>query len=504
MIKSDLATIGVAALMVAACGGGSGEQTINPTVRQPFVAQRIALPAGATAVAVQTLREGGGVIALSDGRIVQVNLFNEVSAVDRVPGETVRADDLPVSQFADRGGGVLLAIVPSGALLVQNGLVRASQLPMFLASARAFTRFGSEALWATNTAVFTSEGDRWLQLDMQSGAVANTTELASFDSSDGRREAWVHTGDTVKRLRFAGGAMPQTSWSDVVPTADIGVVRNIGAMDRSHGAIAGERGVAVVGADGVHLFRGGTDRGAPVALAAGGGWAWVAWGSALLRTDGTRWESLVQDMALGANTRISVDSATGSSALVIDSAGALIRVDAEETLRLSGLADGTLLFDTRIELEAVPMRTMGLESITFTVDAAMMPITTRMAAPWGIGDEGARRMDLSGLAFGHHSIDILATYMDHRTLRRSVGFDYVSPLGRTPSYATDIAPIFAARCARCHANGVARDLSGFANLRNQALGVRAAVRENRMPPDLLLDAESTATITAWVDGMTPP
>jgi hypothetical protein len=33
--------------------------------------------------------------------------------------------------------------------------------------------------------------------------------------------------------------------------------------------------------------------------------------------------------------------------------------------------------------------------------------------------------------------------------------------------------------------------------------VRAAVRERRMPPDILLDPTSTAILTAWVDGGTP-
>ncbi len=52
--------------------------------------------------------------------------------------------------------------------------------------------------------------------------------------------------------------------------------------------------------------------------------------------------------------------------------------------------------------------------------------------------------------------------------------------------------------------GVARDLATYERLRAQAPMVRAAVREQRMPPDLLLDAASVALVTAWIDGDSPP
>ena len=143
----------------------------------------------------------------------------------------------------------------------------------------------------------------------------------------------------------------------------------------------------------------------------------------------------------------------------------------------------------------------GLERVTFLVDGR--ELTTRKEAPWGWGDGGARARDVAALTFGAHTLEAVAHYKGGDELRRALHVERRSPLGRVPSYAKDVAPIVTARCARCHANGVAHDLTGFESLSMEAPLVRASVREGRMPPDIRLDPTSAAILTAWVDGDTP-
>lgn len=437
-------------------------------------------------------------IALQNGRFLSMDVEGRLQPIDRVPGEEPRSDETPVSQLVSRGSEGVLALVPGGALLVQHGLVRRAQLPTFLSAPQAFVQLGNEVMWATGEGLFASDGDRWFRLDTDTGPVRNVSELVPYDSTDGSRQAWVRMGGTLRRVRFDGSSVV---WIDPA-LEDFGQTRSVARMDATRTAVATDRGVAVLSPQGIRLFRRETARGVPNALGAGGGWAWVAWGSELLRTNGERWETLARDSALGPGTRIAVDSTTGTTALVIDANGQLVWVEAEEVLRLSGLPDGAVVLDPAIELEAVPPTT-GLEQVSFVLDGRMPPLSTRTSAPWGWGENGARRRDLSRLAFGSHTITVEARYGGGRTLRRSVNFQYVSPLGRVPSYTMDIAPLFAARCARCHANGVAQELSGYEALRMRAPVVRAAIREGRMPPDIQLDAQSVAVFTAWIDGGTP-
>jgi len=94
-------------------------------------------------------------------------------------------------------------------------------------------------------------------------------------------------------------------------------------------------------------------------------------------------------------------------------------------------------------------------------------VSSRSTSPWGIADDGGPARELGDLSFGAHTLGVIARLEEGRELRRVVKFTYASPLGRVPSYRRDIVPLFAARCARCHANGLARDLSSYEALRAQ-------------------------------------
>ena len=493
------------AMVLAGCAtrGGIDQRALAPIVAPgtPLAIERVPLPTGARATAVWLGAEGSGLIALGDGRILAVDARGGVHAVDRLPG--AQAIVAPVSAFAPRTVDEPLGLMAGGAISVQGGLLRRVPLPAFLSDARAFAPFGDGALWATPSGLYATRGDQWITVETAAGGVRDATAILDMRGAapNDARDAWVLGTGAVRKLRIAGDASPRAIWIDVAPGVDLGAVRAIARMDDTHGAIASGRGITVVGPGEIRTFHGGPADGPPEALGGGGGWAWIGWGGQVLRTDGNRWESLAGGMSFAGASAIAVEDAAGAAALILDATGGVLRIVAADAMRSSGLVDGATLFDTRVEVEALPTRVAGLKSVEFMLDGKV--VSVRKEAPWGWATDGSRGRDLKTLAFGAHRLDITGRYDGGNTLRRSLRFNYVSPLGRVPSYATDVAPIFTAHCARCHATGLARDLSSYSALSEQAPLVRASVRESRMPPDILLDPASVAVITAWADGDAP-
>ncbi len=476
---------------LAACGGAAAieERAVHPSPHLPVVAKRMNLPEGAHAVAAWLAPQGSGFIALSDGRILAVDVEGHTQLVDRVPGET--GETLVVSAFGDRGSGQALGFGSGGAVSFDGGLVRRARLPSFINSPRAFANLGADALWATSNDLYARHRGKWLSVE----AGAEISELVATGIPG---EAWVRTGTSLRRMRIDD---PGVTWLDPAPGVDLGAVRGIASVDARRNVVASARGITIVAPDRIRIFHADIEDGLPDVVGGGGGWAWVGWRGQILRTDGERWESLARGLAFGPHARIAVDDESGAIALVIDERGDAFRLEVEETLRASGITDGAVAFDTRLELEMLTSRAGALKSVSFLVDNH--PLSSRKEAPWGWGADGGRVTDLKELSFGRHRIDVVARDRNDRELTRKIQFEYRSPIGRVPSYEKDIAPLYKARCAGCHANGVARDLSTYGALAGQATLVRAAVREGRMPPDILLDAPSARLFTAWVDGDTP-
>ncbi len=477
------------------------------------------LPDGARAYRGWMGDEGQAVVSTLDGRFFAINPRGIATAIDRLPGETPVADDVRVASLVARAPGELFALTPGTGLLVQNSLVRSAQLPMFLRGARTFARFGDEALWATPTGLYLGMAARWVRIDDSRGAVTAAEELASVTAT-GAREAWMRTGTTVRRVRVREGEAP--TFIEMPTNVDLGTVHGLASMGDDRAVVATSRGVLFLKGNEATGFGVGGGRLDPDAVSGGGGRAWVLWGTDVLRTDGVRWEALARDPKLGQLSRVYSDS-TGNSALVIDDEGGVIRVDVEERVRLSGVRDGEVVVSTTAALEVLPWRDAEPTSVEYFVDGEAMPSSQRMMAPWGWGyrtepdamgrpivtSTGERNRETAtqvgtnrGNEFVPHQVRVVVRY-GTEMVERTLGFGYQSPLGRVPTYDADVAPLYAARCARCHTDSVAEELSSYELLSGRKSSMRLALRERRMPPDLPLDPVSEAIFVAWIDGDTP-
>ncbi|MDP3276594.1 MAG: hypothetical protein Q8Q09_15460 [Deltaproteobacteria bacterium] len=495
---------------------------LNPATamaRMPAIAQRIALPSGVAVARAWLGDEGQIVVAARDGQLLSINARGTSAVIDRVPGETVSMGERRALALITRAPGEPLVLTEGGALLVQNGLARRAQLPMFLQDARSATAVSDQLMWATTTGLYLGQSAEFVRVDDAQGAVRTATELSFVQSSLGR-EVWMRVGENLRRLRIREGEAPL--FVEMPTNIELGAVRALASMGDDRAVAATARGVFVLKGNLATGFDGGTARGAPLAVAGGGGFAWVLWGTDLLRTDGLRWEAIARDPKFVGSAHIVADT-SGNSALVIDDDGGLVRVDLEERVRTSGIRDGQILVDPTGAFEVVPWRSEAPTQVEFFVDAEAMPSVTRTSAPWGwgytvetsamgmavINQTGSRERELSSQLprrasgpYGTHQIRVVVRY-GTTMFERTLGFGYQSPFGRVPTYRADIAPLFAARCARCHDNSVAEELSTYELLRQARVPLRLALRERRMPPDLPLDSVSEALFIAWADGNTP-
>jgi hypothetical protein len=233
----------------------------------------------------------------------------------------------------------------------------------------------------------------------------------------------------------------------------------------------------------------------------GSGWTWLARDGAIERTDGTHWEELARGLSLGSSPQIAVE-ANGAAALVIDGSGSVWEVAADEALRVVGFDDGAHVTDTRLPLEALSIEGTKLDKVDYFIDDER--VATRTTSPWGWGTDGARTRDAGEMSFGAHVVRVDAHTARGGSFSSTLHVTYASPIGRVPTYAADIAPLFRAHCASCHDHAIARDLATYERLRAMVWRSRASVRQGRMPPDLGLDPAAVTLFTAWCDGATPP
>ena len=488
--------------------------------RMPFAARRLTLPMGVQARAVWIGNEGEGVFASLTGDLYAFSPRGDISAVDRVPGETATVAERRITALATRSPGEILAATAGSALLIQNSLSRRAQLPAVLNAATSLAVLNGASLWGTSSGLYLSSGRTFLQLNDARGPVNNVDTIASITADAGALEFWLKTGPNVRRLRYVDGSAP--TFTEMPVNLALGAVFHLASMGDDRAVVSTERGVYILRGNEAGGWVNGASRSEPGAVGGGGGKAWVIWGTDVLRTDGTTWEALARDPRFGPNCKIAVDS-SGNSAMVIDDDGAVVRIDVEERVRVSGFRDADLITTPTLGIEVLPWRSAEPTEVSWFVDGEMPATAVRMMAPWGWG----YNVDVNGMGmvvvtatgtrtreigtqlpnrrtgpYGGHFVRVVVRH-GMESIERTLSFEYASPFGRIPTYNADIAPIYNARCARCHQNSVAEELSTFELLRNKRGALRQALRERRMPPDLPLDSVSEALFLAWIDGNFP-
>ena len=475
--------------------------------RAPASLAMVALPTGAEASLPWVDAEGRGYLLTRDGRFFVVDAYGVASEVERLAGDTRGAMESPPNALVELTTNEPTALVPDGALVVRDGNTRRAPLPQLLANAKATTRWGAESLWATATGVYTTQGPRWLRLDRGGMPITDATAVVAAPMQGATRDAWVlRASGELLRLRVTPGVgdAVEVVWSEPAPGLPLGRVKAIAAYG-AHRYLARDDDMLRVDAAGVaeRIRVPGMSAG-PVDFALGGRWLWIAWGggamSAVGRFDGTRVEVLGRGL-FAPTLRLAASRATGDVALLVDGTRAR-RVVTEAAPQVLGFAEGAAVTEARLAFQVFPPTPAGVTSVTFTLDGTMLERVMTPPFRWGVGGAELYR-SLPTLRFGEHTVEAVIAYDGAEELRVRRTFRYLSPLGRVPTYAADIRPLYDMACARCHSTNIARDLRGYSRLADMAPIIAGVVQSRRMPPDLTLDTPSIQLVTAWVAGGSP-
>lgn len=498
------------------------------TERVPTALTPVVLPDGEPVVAQWVSPEGDAVLATRGGALYGIDVYGAVREIERIPGDPRLPGDAPVGLITERDPQTPLLLTPSGGSLVLDGWAQRAQLPAILRGARAHARWGAEALWATPAALYATDGPRWLQIDRADRPVTDVVAMVAGAVGDASREAWVlREGGGLETLRVtAQGEVRTARWSEALPGFALGAVRAIARMGDARYVSRRDDLLRVRASGLVERLRVPGELGGPVALTPAGPWLWAAWdngpeGVNLGRIDPAGAVEMiargVQPFArrVGAvSVRLAADGERGESAVVTlraseSPADGGAPAETSRTLRvvvlprvaLGGVPEGGAVTFARVPLRALPPRPDAVVGVDFALDGTRVETVTVPPFAWGAGGRLVR--DLPTLEFGAHTVAVTVRYAGADPLRRERRFSYLPPLGRVPTYAADIGPVYEARCARCHSSGIARDLRGYDRLSAQAPSVAQALLSRRMPPDLAVDEPTVLLFTSWIAGGTP-
>jgi hypothetical protein len=337
--------------------------------------------------------------------------------------------------------------------------------------------------------------------------ITDATAVVAAPVQGATRDAWVlRASGELLRLRVTPGMgdAVEVVWSEPAPGLPVGMVKAI-ATYGAHRYLARADDILRVDAAGaIERIRVPGMSAGPVGFALGGRWLWIAWGGAAMsavgRFDGTRVE--VVGRGLFAQTlRVAANRATGDVALLVDGTR-VRRIVTEAAPQVQGFAEGAAVTEARLPLQVFPPTPAGVTSVTFSLDGTMLERVMTPPFRWGIGGADLYR-SLPTLRFGDHTVEAVIAYNGADELRVRRTFRYLSPLGRVPTYAADVRPLYEMACARCHSTNIARDLRGYSRLADMAPIIAGVVQSRRMPPDLTLDTPSIQLVTAWVAGGAP-
>lgn len=456
-------------------------------------------------------QRGGGIFVDAEGKPVRLRIDGSVAALEshpangEAPGRVQRV--LPI------GADSAWVVADNGVYTARAGFLYELRLGRTIdAQALVAAAAGGEerAFVALTTGLFRLDDGTLSELRVDGQPISGVTALAVAPAPDGSAAVWFTQG---KRLRFAK-QLPQARYE----IGDSG----LGEEVLGDGVIALAGVTAAPGTFGElwvltpnTLLHHTPERGFQTlevgsqghAMLGAGRYVWLQTQDKLFRyaADTGRW-SRVQSSDRGGNL-LAVD-ASGSAWLQNNGDAAAVSETAMP--RVLGLFEAGSVYLPDVQVSARLLANAEPQSVTFTLDdgerierkleQAYAPEADSGSLDFSLGGFDAsgsqQTYSFAGLAPGLHTLTVQARHAGGATERR-LHFDLRSSTAEALSYARDIAPIFSARCAKCHLSGPGHMLASYEQWRDERQKIVRAIVELRMPADGPLDPAQIRTIQRW-------
>ncbi|MFZ5441840.1 MAG: hypothetical protein ACOZQL_17685 [Myxococcota bacterium] len=252
----------------------------------------------------------------------------------------------------------------------------------------------------------------------------------------------------------------------------------------------------------------------PRRLLGAGRFAWMQAGDALYRYDGDT-RTWAEAKGLDTPTLLSIDAA---GTAWVRSGTKTIALSAAVMPRVRGLAQSARVFDSQLVLEVSLPTASPPDSLSWAFDDHTPHQVDLTKGTTGTGPTADLRIHSLGgtevgglvkpvsfatLDDGWHTLAVTAT-TGGKSVTRRLHFEFLGSSTAAVSFATDVRPLAADRCDKCHTTGTEPELATYEQWKANAPAIAAAVRDARMPADGPLDAAGVSTIVRWVNGGTLP
>lgn len=495
--------------LCAGCGGGTVSEPLNPT---SFDALQLDAPVALKASPSFADERGGGVFIDPTGLVVRLRADGTVGRLESHPGNATPAG--AASAVWPLGPYTAVVATDRGLYVAESGwLIQPTWRDALSSAGLKATAIGDNGVaWlAHEKGLFRLEDGALTELKDGAASITGITGLAVAPSLSGSSAVWFAQGE---RLSWA----EQTAKS-AFNLGDSGLSR-----DSVKGGITALAGLSASPSAKGELWAitnkvlwrlvDGAWRPyelgkAPKELVSAGRVLWLRAGDGLYRYDA---DSKKWAQAKGLAAVPTLLAADPSGAVWVRAGEKTIAVSEKIVARVQGLFQSQRYYASELNVNAsVPVKSTPQQMI-FTLDDG--PDITILAAAANPGDGAAaaqlyfsmggvdangrdKPYPLAGLMDGLHTLKVVTRFAAGESARL-LHFDFRGGSNVQLSYATDIKPIQTLRCNKCHLTGPGRDLSTYSLWVTNKELISAAVSEQRMPADGLLDPASIQKIQRWV------
>lgn len=498
-------------LTVSACSGRI-TQSLNP---KPATATLLTVSQPLSALPSFADERGGGLFIDLAGQVVRLRADGTQAALESHPANTVVPG--PASALYRAGPTTALVVTNKGLFIADSGwLVQTSWSSALSAEGLVGTALADDgSLWVAHAkGLFQVQGGGLRELTVGNKSLEGLTALTAGLTPNGQRGLWFAQGATVS----AAAQNQAGAWE--VQAAELTAAELApGALKLASISPAPNSAGEVWVSTGSTLWSF-TEKGwsqtltpaAPRQLVAAGRTLWVQLGDALFRRDldANAW-ARIQDLA-APPTFLAAD-ATGS--LWARVGADTVRLSAGVPLQVSGLTQNARVYEPELPIRVSFAADAGPTSVKFGFDDVSLstlplegaqpgPAQTLVFSLGGVDVAGTMKpLSLAGLDDGDHTLRVVSEG-PNGTQGRLVHFTFLGASTAVVSFATNIAPVSQARCAKCHTTGTLPELKTYEQWKANAEDIAQVVRDRRMPADGPLDAFQYSLIQRWVSGGATP
>ncbi|MET0387059.1 MAG: hypothetical protein ABW321_13920 [Polyangiales bacterium] len=501
--------------LAAALSACTGEVSSNPLVTSPAELQLTAAEVPLAAQGGFADQRGGGVFVDAQGRAVRLGIDGTRLSLQSHPSN--REAPGRVQRIVPVGADCAWVLTDTGVYQASSGWLSELRFGLAITSddvIAAAVSGDDQRYVALRQGLYQLDAAGLSALTASGKPLAGISALAIAPAPDGSRAVWFVQGSRLRYAKQLARARYEINDAELPESTLADGVVGLAGVSAAPGSL-GELWVlterALLSFTPQLGFRSFEPPAQARKLYSAGRFVWLETERALYRyaADEQRWRELTM-----AQTSPQLLAADASGTAWLSSAGESLALGELALPRVLGLFESGRVYSADVQLSARVLAADAPQAVAFNLDDGEHVVRELEHAREDAGslqfslggyDASGREQSysLAGLAAGLHTLTISAL-TEHGVTTRRLHFDMRAAEASALSWSSDVQPIYAARCAKCHDAGPGRALGTYQAWVDQSELIVRALVEARMPADGPLDPSQIQTIQRWAAGGAEP